>query len=103
YLDTRVVYRPPYTKDNYFWSNWSYRTYVRTSREMPLPEVEGSLDRLYYEKRLKKGGQSWEAYRAAGHRAGLFAESMQQLHNFPKHGRSNFGTVSVLLALSGLL
>ncbi|QEC52441.1 putative ABC transport system permease protein [Anseongella ginsenosidimutans] len=103
YLDVQLVYRPPYPESNYHWNNWSYDTYIKTGRIMPLAQVERELDRIYYAERLKKGEQSWEEFHAAGHRAGLFAEAMPQLHNFPRHGKSNFATVSVLLALAGLL
>jgi putative ABC transport system permease protein len=33
----------------------------------------------------------------------LFIDAAQNIHNFPKHGKSNFTTVSILLFLAGLL
>src|SRR5690606_12452356 len=69
----------------------------------PLAELEKDLDQLYYEQRLKKDNLPFQDFRVEGHLAGLFVDAVQDLHNFPKHGSSNFPTVSILLLLAVLL
>ncbi len=103
HLEAGVVYRSPYEKSNNFWENLSYQTYVKTPRIIPVEELEQGLDQLYYDHRLKKDDLSLQDFRKAAHQAGLFVDAVQDLHNFPKHGNSNFPTVSVLLLLAALL
>jgi len=103
HLEAELVYRAPYEKSNSFWQNYSYQTYVKTYQEIPVAELERDLDQLYYEQRLKSENLSFSDFRQKGHQAGLFVDAVQDLHNFPKHGSSNFPTVSVLLLLAVLL
>src|SRR5690606_23456989 len=103
HLEAEVVYRAPYENSNTFWQNYSYQTYVKTHVELPVAELEKDLDQLYYEQRLKNEDLSFSEYRQKGHLAGLFVDAVQDLHNFPKHGSSNFPTISVLLLLAILL
>jgi len=103
HLEAKLVYRAPYEKSNSFWQNYSYQTYVKTHQEIPVAELERDLDQLYYEQRLKSENLSFSDFRQKGHQAGLFVDAVQDLHNFPKHGSSNFPTVSVLLLLAALL
>src|SRR5690554_5404607 len=102
HLEAEVVYRAPYEKSNTFWQNYSYQTYVKTHVELPVAELEKDLDQLYYEQRLKND-LSFTDFRKKGHQAGLFVDAVQDLHNFPKHGSSDFPTISVLLLLAVLL
>src|SRR5690606_23943229 len=76
---------------------------VKTHVELPVAELEKDLDQLYYEQRLKKDNLPFQDFRVEGHLAGLFVDAVQDLHNFPKHGSSNFPTISVLLLLAVLL
>lgn len=103
HLNVQFVWRSPYEKQNSFWENYSYLTYVKTKNIQPDNKLEAEVDRLFYNERLKKDNQSLDAFRKAGHVAGLFVDQVKQLHNFPKHGSSNFTTISVLLALAVLL
>jgi putative ABC transport system permease protein len=103
HLNVQFVYRSPHEKQNMFWENYSFVTYVKTKQVMPVEKLEQEVNRIYYNERLKKDNQSLEQFRKAGHQAGLFADAVQDLHNFPKHGSSNFTTVSVLLLLAALL
>ncbi|MEJ7684802.1 MAG: FtsX-like permease family protein [Segetibacter sp.] len=103
HLNTQLVWRAPYEKETMWWENFSYLTYVKTRQAMPVEKLENDVDRIYYNQRLKKDKQSFEEYRKAGHQAGLFVDAVQNLHNFPKHGSTNFSTVSVLLVLAILL
>lgn len=103
HLEAEIVYRTSYEKSNTFWQNYSYQTYVKTHVELPVAELERDLDQLYYEQRLKSEDLSFFEFRQKGHQAGLFVDAVQDLHNFPKHGSSNFPTISVLLLLAVLL
>ncbi|SEL53681.1 ABC transporter permease [Parapedobacter koreensis] len=85
------------------WGNTSFMTYVKTHQVVPVAVLEGQVDELYYEQRLKKDNVSFQDFRKAGHQAGLFVDAVQDLHNFPKHADSNFTTVSILLVLAALL
>lgn len=103
HLNVQFIYRSPYEKQNMFWENYSYTTYVKTKQAMPVKKLEQEVNRIYYESRLKKDNQSLESFRKAGHSAGLFVDAIEDIHNFPKHGSSNITTVSVLLLLASLL
>ena len=103
HLEAQLVYRAPYEKQNMFWENYSYLTYIKTNAIIPVSILEQTVDRVYFNNRLRKDKQSLEEFRKEGHQAGLFADPVENLHNFPKHGNSNFTTVSVLLILATLL
>lgn len=103
HLTAELVYRAPYEKSNTFWTNYSYETYVKTKQIIPTAALEQVLDKVYYDLRTKKDNTSLAQFRHQGHQAGLFVDAVQQLHNFPKHGHSNFSTVSILLVLATLL
>lgn len=104
HMEVDLVYRSPYEKSNFHWSNYSFQTYIKTKQPMPVAEIEGVVDELYYDHRLKDGQElTYQAFHDAGHQAGLFVDAVRDLHNFPKHGDSNFTTVSILLVLAALL
>jgi putative ABC transport system permease protein len=103
HLNVQFVFRSPYEKSGMFWENRSFQTYVKTKRPVRVNELENEINRIYYNERLKKNNQLLENFRKAGHEAGLFADAVPNIHNFPKHGSSNFATVSVLLVLAILL
>ncbi len=103
HFNAQFLWRAPHRNESMFWENFSYLTYVKTRQVMPVEKLENEVDRIYYNQRLKKDNHSFEDYRKAGHQAGLFVDAVQNLHNFPKHGSTNFSTVSVLLVLAILL
>ncbi len=103
HLDVQFVWRSPYEKENNHWLNYSYQTYIKTTQPGNIAVIEAKANSSYYQSQLKKGNETLEAYRKAGHKAGLFTEAVNELHNFPKQGNSNFTTVSVLLLLALLL
>jgi putative ABC transport system permease protein len=104
HLNTQFVWRSPFEKQNADnWHNYSYHTYIKTKKIIPVEKLENDINRFYYDQRLKTDNRSLAEFRKAGHQAGLFADAVKQLHNFPKHGNSNFKTVSVLLVLAVLL
>jgi len=104
HLAVDLVYRAPFEKSNFHWSNQSFQTYIKTKQPLPVAGIERIVDELYYNHRIKENeGLSYQAFRNAGHQAGLFVDAVQDLHNFPKHGDSNITTVSVLLVLATLL
>ncbi len=102
-LNVHFVYRSAYEKPNYSWDNLSYNTYIKTKQVVSADKLESDLNRVYYNQRLKQDNQSLDEFRKAGHQAGLFTDEIGKLHNFPKHGSSNFTTVSILLLLAALL
>jgi putative ABC transport system permease protein len=103
HLNVQFVFRSPYEKQNKFWGNYSYNTYVKTKQNVPADQLENNINRVYYNERLKKDNQSLADFRNTGHHSGLFVDEVDKLHNFPKHGNSNFVTVTLLLLLATLL
>ncbi len=103
HLEAEIIYRSSWEESNDNWGNMSYQTYVKTQNVKSVETLERKLDQLYYDHRLKKDELSFGDFRQKGHQAGLFIDAVQNLHNFPKHGNSNFRTVSVLLVLAILL
>ena len=103
HLQAEIVYRSPYEKQSFFWENYSFQTYVLTKPFVTATKLEEDVNNVYYNERLKKDNQSLADFRKAGHHAGLFIDEVRNIHNFPKHGSSNFTTVSVLLLLAALL
>ncbi|MBC7935266.1 MAG: ABC transporter permease [Rhizobacter sp.] len=103
HFNTSFVYRSPYEKSNNHWENISYQTYVNTAGKVPVSKLESAANEVYYNHQLKEDNVSLEAFRKSGHQAGIFADRVQDIHNFPKHGPSNFTTVTVLLLLAILL
>jgi putative ABC transport system permease protein len=103
HLNVQFVWRSPYEKQNLFWENQSYQTYIRTKTDVKQAELEEKLNNVYYNERLKQNNLSLQDFRKAGHTAGLFTDAVPEIHNFPKQGKSNFTTVSILLLLAGLL
>ncbi|WP_344973646.1 ABC transporter permease [Compostibacter hankyongensis] len=103
HFNAQFVYRSPYEKIDMQWSNASVQTYVKTFKPVDLTAFEEQVNSVYYNERLKKDKQSFEDYRKTGHLDGLFADAVKDIHNFPKHGKSNFPTVSILLLLAVLL
>ncbi len=103
HLDVQFAWRSPWAKGNNHWGNMSYDTYVKTKNELSVSKVDAAINPLYYNERIKKDGQSYEAFLAAGHTEGLFADAVGSIHNFPRHGATNFKTVAILLILAFLL
>ncbi|MFT3826570.1 MAG: ABC transporter permease [Chitinophagaceae bacterium] len=86
-----------------FWDNYSYQTYIKLKQPERDAAIETAINRLYYNERLKEGGLSFESYTKAGAKTYLFVDQVPRMHNFPKHGSSNFTTVTILLVLAVLL
>jgi putative ABC transport system permease protein len=103
HLNAQILMRDPNEKQNKFWENYSYQTYIRLKQPVPDAKLEDGINRLYYNERLKQADQSFEAYKKAGQPTALFTDAVPDIHNFPKHGASNFTTVSILLVLAVLL
>lgn len=103
HFNAQFIYRSPYEKENNHWQNFSFQTYVKTNEHVSIAKLEEESNAVYYNERLKKDNVSLENFRKAGHEAGLFADAVKNIHNFPKNGSSNFTTVTVLLILAFLL
>ncbi len=103
HLNVQFVYRSPWEKQTFWWENYSFNTYVKVKPLMASNQLENDINRVFYNEHLKKDSQSLADFRKAGHHAALFVDEVKNIHNFPKHGNSNFTTVSVLLLLAALL
>lgn len=103
HFNLQFAWRSSYEKGNNFWGNQSYQTYIKTANELSVAKLDKLINPLYYEERIKKNDQPYTAFLAAGHQEGLFADAVGRLHNFPRHGASNFTTVATLLVLAFLL
>ncbi|MEP6701005.1 MAG: ABC transporter permease [Bacteroidota bacterium] len=103
HINAQVVMRDPWEKGNKFWENYSYQAYIKVRQPVADSLLENSISGIYYNERLKKNGQSFEDYKKAGFQTALLIDKVQDIHNFPKHGSSNFITVSILLILAILL
>jgi putative ABC transport system permease protein len=103
HLNVQIVMRDQYEKGNNFWENYSYQTYIKLKHSLSEVKIEDAINRIFYNERLKESNKSFEEYKKAGQQTALFTDAVPDIHNFPKHGRSNFITVSVLLILAVLL
>lgn len=103
HLNVQLIMRNPYEKDNNFWENYSYQTYIKLKRPVAESKIDDAINRLYYNQRVKKDGISFKYYEKEVQKQALFTNAVPDIHNFPKHGSSNFTTVSVLLILAVLL
>ncbi len=102
-FNAQVLMRMPFEKQNMHWGNQSYQTYIKLKHPIEQAKLEDAINRFYYNERLKKGNKSFEAYKKAGQKTFLYTDAIGDIHNFPKHGESNFKTVSILLVLAVLL
>ncbi|MEO6000859.1 MAG: ABC transporter permease [Chitinophagaceae bacterium] len=103
HLNVEMLVRDIYERENKHWENYSYQTYVKLNNTVSEKKLEDDINRLYYNERLKKDNKSFEDYKKAGQLTSLFIDAVPNIHNFPKHGSSNFKTVSILLILAVLL
>ncbi len=103
HLDVQFIARDVYEKSNNWWENHSFETYIKTIQPVTDEQLEDAINSIYYNERLKKNNQSFESYKKGTYQTALFIDKVQNIHNFSKHGSSNFTTVSVLLVLAILL
>jgi putative ABC transport system permease protein len=101
-LNAKFVFYPAYSKGNNFWNSWSYQTYVKTVQPVPVQGFENKINKIFYDNRIAQGNEKFAEFRK-NHQETLFVDALENLHNFPKHGSSNFSTVSILLFLAVLL
>ena len=100
HLDAQMLMRDPYGKQNNFWQNYSFHTYIKIKHPVTEAELENEINRIYYESQLKKGSLSYEEYKKTSNQTVLFSDAVQDLHNFPKHGENHFTVTMVLLVLA---
>ncbi len=103
HFNAQIIARDIHEKQNKFWENYSCQTYIKTKVLVDDKQLENAINRIYYEERLKKNSQSFETYKSGAYQTYLYVDKVQNIHNFPKHGSSNFTIVSVLLILAVLL
>lgn len=103
HMDVTLVARDPYARNNHFWQNFSFQTYIKLKQPVADATVETDINRIFYNSQLKKDSRTLEQYRKSGDQTALFAEPVANLHNFPKHGESHFKITIVLLVLAVFL
>ncbi len=104
HLNVQMLMRDLYEKQDKFWENYSYQTYIKLKQPVAEAKIEDAINKLYYNERLKNEEKiSFEVYKQSVQKQGLFIDAVPDIHNFPKHGSSNFATVSILLILAVLL
>lgn len=103
HLPVGMLMRDAKGRSNNLWWNYSFQTYIKLKQPESDAMVEAAINRLYYNERLKHAGVSFEKYTKAGPKTYLFVDQVPRIHNFPKHGSSNFATVTLLLILAVLL
>ena len=101
--NVHLVMRDPYAKENFFWNNYSYETYIKLKERIPGTQLEEDLNRIYLKERIQKEDNLREAYTISGNRTILFTDVVPDIQNFSKYGSSNIKTVSILFVLSILL
>lgn len=103
HLKTSLLMRDRFEKQNKFWNNFSFQTYIKTKTPISVKLLEGEINPIYYDAQLKEKNISYADYRKAGNQTGLFADAIADIHNFPKHGETNFKTTIILLLLAAFL
>jgi putative ABC transport system permease protein len=103
HLDAEMLMRDPFGKQNNFWQNYSFQTYIKIKHPVTEAELENSVNRIYYDSQLKKDGRSYEEYKKSSNQTALFSDAVQDLHNFPKHGENHFAITIILLILAAFL
>jgi putative ABC transport system permease protein len=97
-----LVMRDPYNKQNFFWNNHSYDTYIKLKEPIAEADLEEDLNRTYFEERIKNDEQLKETF-TAGNSPVLFTDAVPNIQNFSKYGNSNIKTISILFILAILL
>lgn len=103
HLPVGMLIHDPFGRHDNTWDNYSCQTYIKLRRAENDATIETAINRLYYNARIKADGVSFENYTKAGAKTNLFVDQVPRFHNFPKHGSSNFSTVTILLVLAILL
>jgi putative ABC transport system permease protein len=81
----------------------TYITYVLTKPGVTQEQLAACINRVCYERQLRKGNQSYDTYLEAGHAPVLDTHAVQDLHNLPKSESNHFKTTLSLLTLAILL
>lgn len=103
HLSVDMLFRDPGSNQNKFWENFSFYTYIKTKTPVTEAALEKSINTIFYNARLKEGGEDYETYKKNHPQTYLFGDAVADLHNFPKHGDSRFKITLVLLVLSVFL
>lgn len=102
-LHVEMLFRDPGSNQNKFWENFSFHTYIKTKQPVSGATLENSINRIFYNVRLKEGSEDFETYKKQHPQTAFFSDAVTNLHNFPKHGDSQFKITLVLLVLSVFL
>ncbi|HVU56427.1 MAG TPA: ABC transporter permease [Puia sp.] len=87
HLTVHLLMRSPSEKSNKFWENYSYQTYVKLRQPVSVAKLGEGMSRIFSEARKAPA-------------TGLFADAVEDIHNFPQHGESHFTITVVLLVLA---
>jgi len=87
HLNVQVLVRSQNERNNKFWENYSYQTYIRMRQPLSVAGLGEGLSRVYRNDRKEPA-------------TGLFADAVEDIHNFPQHGESHFTITVVLLVLA---
>jgi putative ABC transport system permease protein len=99
----KVLLHDPSWKNNNFWQNFSYLTYIKLKQPLTGQKLDASLDDVYFRNWAKRNGKSLATTKRTDFHKSLFTDKVGNLHNFPKYGASHFKTTLVLLVLAVFL
>ncbi len=100
HLMVKMVMRDPAGRQNIFWQNYSFQTYIKLRHPMAAGPRDEQINRVFYDGHLKNDNQTFRQYEKAGPATTLFSDAVADIHNFPRHGESQFTITIVLLVLA---
>lgn len=103
HLNPNVLVRDPFQKQNNFWENYSFETYIKTNVSIDQRQIEEAINRLYYDERLSGNELSFEQYLSSNQHQKFYTDVVPRLHNYPKYGNSNIKSIQALFLLAILL
>ncbi|MCP9201270.1 ABC transporter permease [Gramella sp. GC03-9] len=97
-----LVMRDPNESQNFFWNNYSYESYIKLKVPVTKEVLEGDINRIFKERRLKV--ENWQDEDlASGNHPVLYVDAVPDIQNFPTYGNGSIKTVTVLFILAMLL
>ncbi|MGB6151129.1 MAG: ABC transporter permease, partial [Pricia sp.] len=103
HLNPHILMRDPYQKQNQFWENYSYETYIKTKSTINQDRLENIINKSYYDERLAANELSFKQYLESDGQEKFYTDAVPMLHNYPKYGSSNIKTIQALFLLAILL
>ena len=100
HMNIQVITHDPWIADNNDWENFSYTAYVRINAQAARNQLEGRFNALY-QNTAKREAAAAGALGSTSDK--VIIEAVPDIHNFSKHGESNFKTTLILFLLAILL